>query len=429
MITRVLDVYYEGWGEHWRLGRLADDAKQLLFEYSNEALTQGLELSPLQLKLRAIAYGQFPSFQFRLPGLIADALPDGWGLMLMDRWFRQQNFPHPGPLERLAFIGARAIGALRFVPAEPAELSNWGEPNWGEPNWDLLTLAQHNHRMLIGDAGAVLRELVVTGGSPQGARPKALVNYVSTTDTISTLSSSAGAPWLVKFPAQGEHAEVCAIEALYLELASACGIEMPNCKLFELTPRLSAIGVARFDRSQAQSMADQDQPRPYLRVPIHSLAGLLHCDFRQPGSVDYLGLLRATRALTRDEREVEKAYQRAVFNAVFHNRDDHPKNIAYRLGQDRRWRLAPAFDLTFSGGPGGQHHMDFAGRGSEISRADLTKLAITGGLSRAIATDTIDRVCTVAGTLANRGKAFPIRIATLRQIRSSVEHCRQLAMT
>ena len=94
-----------------------------------------------------------------------------------------------------------------------------------------------------------------------------------------------------------------------------------------------------------------------------------------PGSTDYTTLLRATRLLTRDEREVEKAYARAVFNVLFHNQDDHPKNFAWRLGQDRRWRLAPAFDLTFSHGPMGQHHMDVCGEGAAVGRDHLLRLA------------------------------------------------------
>ena len=88
---RQVNVAYCGWGERWPLGRLADDGRTLLFEYAPEALTQGLELSPLHLKLRAQAYGDFPAYQHRLPGLVADSLPDGWGLLLMDRVFRQQG--------------------------------------------------------------------------------------------------------------------------------------------------------------------------------------------------------------------------------------------------------------------------------------------------------------------------------------------------
>ncbi len=405
---RLLDVYYAGWGENWRLAQLADDGRQLLFEYSAEALAQGLELSPLHLKLRTLAYGSFPPFQFNLPGLIADALPDGWGLLLMDRVFRQQKLAHPSPLDRLAFIGERALGALCFMPAAGGEV--------GAPDWNLLTLAQHSMQMLRGEARLVLRELAVTGGSPQGARPKALVNYEPSTGALSTHSDAPGAPWLVKFPAHGEHPEVCAIESLYLSLAAACGIETPNSQLFELTPKTSAIALARFDRQAG------------LRVPIHSLASLLHSDFRQPGSVDYLGLLRATRALTRDEREVQNAFARSVFNAIFHNRDDHPKNIAYRLGQDRRWRLAPAFDLTFSTGPGGQHHMDFNGVGHAVGRDHLLQLAKAGGLPAAFAQAVIDRTVAVAGEFAARARAFPIRAATARRLAASVTVCLKLAL-
>lgn len=405
---RLLDVYYAGWGENWRFAQLADDGRQLLFEYSNEALAHGLELSPIHLKLRALGYGNFPLFQFNLPGLIADALPDGWGLLLMDRLFRQQKLPHPSPLDRLAFIGERALGALRFVPAARTEVS--------APDWNLLTLAQHSMQMLKGEARSVLRELAVTGGSPQGARPKALVHYEPSTGALSTHSNALGAPWLVKFPALGEHPEVCAIEALYLSLAAACGIETPNCQLFDLTPKISAIALARFDCEAG------------LRVPIHSLAGLLHSDFRQPGSVDYLGLLRATRLLTRDEREVQKAFARAVFNALLHNRDDHPKNIAFRLGRDRRWCLAPAFDLTFSTGPGGQHHMDFDGVGHHVGGEHLRQLAKAGGLAATFAQTVIERTAHVAGEFAARARAYPIRAATARQMAASVAGCVKLAL-
>ena len=69
---RQVNVVYCGWGEQWPLGRLADDGRTLLFEYAPEALAQGLELSPLHLKLRPQAYGDFPVYQHRLPGLLAD---------------------------------------------------------------------------------------------------------------------------------------------------------------------------------------------------------------------------------------------------------------------------------------------------------------------------------------------------------------------
>jgi len=340
----------------------------------------------------------------RLPGLVADSLPDGWGLLLMDRLFRRRGLRHPGPLDRLAFIGDRAIGALRFVPAE--------EPDGAEPDWNLPALARESERFLAGEAGAALRELAMTGGSPQGARPKALVQYDAATAQVSTRSDATGEPWLVKFPAQGEHPEVCAIEQLYAELARDCALEMPASRRFELSPRLAAFGVPRFDRERG------------LRVPVLSLAGLLQVDFRLPGSTDYTALLRATRLLTRDEREVAKAYARVVFNVLFHNRDDHPKNIAWRLGQDRRWRLAPAFDLGFSEGPGGQHHMDVCGEAGAVERDHLLRLAAEGGVPAKAAAATIDRLLAQAADFAGRAAAVPIRRATVRRMAAAVEACR-----
>ncbi|RKJ98674.1 type II toxin-antitoxin system HipA family toxin [Alicycliphilus denitrificans] len=405
---RRLAVHYCGWGEDWPLGLLADDGTTLLFEYAPEALAQGLELSPLHLKLRAAAYGGFPPHLLRLPGLIADSLPDGWGLLLMDRLFRQQGLRHPGPLDRLAFIGDRAMGALRFVPA--------AEPDAEEPDWNLLALAKESERALAGEAGAALRELALTGGSPQGARPKALVKYDAESGHVSTRSDAPGSPWLVKFPAQGEHKEVCAIEQMYAELARDCGLEVPASAWFDLSSKLAAFGVARFDREQS------------LRVPVHSLAGLLQVDFRLPGSADYTALLRATRLLTRDEREVEKAYARAVFNVLFHNRDDHPKNFAWRLGGDRRWRLAPAFDLSFSEGPMGRHHMDVCGEDHAVERGHLLRLASEGGVAAKAAEATIDRMVTQAATFSQRAATYPIRRATVQQMKASIHNCHERLM-
>lgn len=400
---KKLEIRYRGWGEDWLLGTLADDGMALLFEYSPEALAQNLELSPLHLKLRAQAYGDFPAHQMRLPGLIADALPDGWGLLLMDRLFRQRGIA-AGPLDRLAFMADRALGALTFEPPAEAELP--------AEDWPLLDLAQESQRVLVGHETRALLELLATGGSPQGARPKALVRYDRSTQQISTLPNADGEPWLVKFQARGEHKESCAIENLYAHIARQCGIDVPETAYFDLSPKYAAFGIARFDREEA------------VRVPIHSLAGLVHADFRVP-AIDYTTFLRATRMLTRDEREVQKAFARAVFNVICHNRDDHAKNFAYRLGRDRRWRLAPAYDLTFSDGPAGQHQTDVCGAAQNISRAQLLQLAEQGGLEKTFSSDTIERVLETTRNVKAWAADFPIRGATIKRLASAIEQCRQ----
>lgn len=394
---RLLDVMYEGWGEQWHLGRLAEDGRRLLFEYANEALAQGLALSP-NLPLQTGAFQGYADHQFRLPGAIADALPDGWGLLVMDRLFRKQGIDprRLSPLDRLAFIGERAMGALSFRPDAALDLNT--------DDLSLLALAHQVQDVVHDRDAAALVTLAKLGGSPQGARPKAMVNIDPQRGVVSTQPLAGGEPWLVKFQAGNEHPEVCAVETLYAQLAEVCGIEMPQTRLFELGPRLSAFGIKRFDRHDG------------MRVPILTAAGAADLNFRLP-STDYAGLLRLTRAITRSQAEVDKAFRRAVFNVVFHNRDDHSKNFSYRLDRQRAWKLAPGYDLTFSWGPGGEHHMDVYGEGREIGRAHLLRLAEEQDVPTAEATAAMDAICAVAATFASVASDYPVRKATRLQLK------------
>ena len=113
-----LRVHYNGWGEHWPLGTLAEFQGGTYFEYSSEALAAGIEFSPMHWPLKRGAH-RAPRDPFNgLPGLIADSLPDGWGMLLMDRAFRKAGREPStlSPLDRLAFIGNRGMGALTFEP-------------------------------------------------------------------------------------------------------------------------------------------------------------------------------------------------------------------------------------------------------------------------------------------------------------------------
>jgi serine/threonine-protein kinase HipA len=364
-------------------------------------LREGLELSPVRLPLREVAYADFPGFLFRLPGLIADALPDGWGMLLMDRYFRRLGLESAAqsPLDRLAFLGERALGALAFEPADRVELT--------DTDATLLKLAGEVNTVLTGTDVEVLKDLLVLGGSPHGARPKVLVGYNAAKGTISTVSDPEHVPYLVKFPAQGEHREVCAIEQAYCKTARACDIDVPTTSYLELGRTHAAFGTARFDIESG------------MRVPVHTLAGALHADFRIP-SVDYISLLRVTRAFTSDEREVLKSYERAVFNVVFNNRDDHSKNFAFRLDRDRRWRLAPAYDLTFNTGPGGEHQMDVCGEARHITRSHLLELAAKGGIRPGTALRSLERILGQVEQFGPRLRHLPIRRTSIRSIIQAV---------
>lgn len=403
---KKLWVHYEGWGERWPLGTLAENGRQLLFEYSPEALAQGLELSPHKLKLAPGTYGDFPDHLMRLPGLVCDSLPDGWGLLLMDKLCRQAGRDPAtlSALDRLAFVGTRGMGALAFEPASPHTLPL--------QDWRLLQLAREAQALLQGRESDVLATLALMGGSPHGARPKVLVHFNSATGQVSTSPTPGAHPWLVKFPAQHEHREVCALEQLYAHLARACGLRMPDTAFFDLDPRLAAFGIARFDVEGGQ------------RVPIHTLAGALHADFRLPGAVDALTFLRLTRRMTRSEPSVQEAFERCAFNVLFHNRDDHAKNVSFRLERDRAWALAPCYDLGFHAGPGGEHHMDVLGHGSQITQDLMLELAHKASLDKQWALNAMARLLAVWArfddVLEGSGMGRHIRAASLKTVKAAI---------
>jgi hypothetical protein len=61
----------------------------------------------------------FPTQPLQLAGLFADSLPDGWGMLLMDRYFKKYQGREPyqiHPFERLAFLGEHTMGALSYMP-------------------------------------------------------------------------------------------------------------------------------------------------------------------------------------------------------------------------------------------------------------------------------------------------------------------------
>ncbi len=380
-----VNVFYEGWGERWLWGTLVSTTALtgrplIAFEYSNEARQRGLELSSYKLPLAGPPLRRdFPDHQLQLPGPVYDALPDGWGMLLMDRMFRRRriNTARIGPLQRLAYIGGNAMGAMTFEPVAP-------EGEAPQVHIPLEQLAAEVQEVLRGDGGEFLQTLLLVGGSPQGARPKALVYRDPHLGGFTTTAGPGFEAWLVKFPAREEHAEVCAIEMVYAECLRRCGIETPDTQYFSLPNGLAAFASKRFDRHDG------------LRVPMQSLAAFTGANYQAAGALDYVNFLRATQLCTNDVRQMAVAFERAVFNVAFNNRDDHPKNFAYIMSPDGQWRLAPAYDVTFCEGPNGYHQMDVMGEALAISRADMLRLAEEAEVQQGDASLAIDGICEVA---------------------------------
>ncbi|MFZ1874205.1 MAG: type II toxin-antitoxin system HipA family toxin [Chania sp.] len=412
MLEQV-NVYYEGWGERWLWGTLMSTTAltgrpQIMFEYSNEARQRGLELSSYTLPLEGMQLRRgFPPHQLGLPGPVYDSLPDGWGMLLMDRLFRRRGLTTAriGPLERLTYIGNNAMGALSFEPVVPEGLES-------QEHMSLNLLATEVQEVLNGNDGAFLQSLLQVGGSPQGARPKALIYRDPQTGKFTTAVTQGFEAWLVKFPAKGEHAEVCAIEMVYAECLRMCGIQTPDTQYFSLPKGMAAFASKRFDRQND------------LRIPMQSLAAFTGADYQVSGVLDYVNFLRATQMCTNDVREKAFAFERAVFNVAFNNRDDHPKNFAYLMSPTGDWKLAPAYDVTFCEGLGGYHQMDVMGEALAIDRAAMLQLAEEAEASAEAANRIIDSICNVASkfaTIADNLLPQVITRDTLRMIQGRID--------
>jgi serine/threonine-protein kinase HipA len=152
------------------VGTLAEVDRRVYFEFTPAFIATQIELSPLKLRARPGLIEHTDRTFGPLPGVFDDSLPDGWGLLLMDRFFRKQGVdPRTlSPLDRLAYIGSSGMGALTYHPPANAEAT--------EPlALDLESIGANARQLLEGEAVDVLPELERAGGSPGGARPKVLV--------------------------------------------------------------------------------------------------------------------------------------------------------------------------------------------------------------------------------------------------------------
>jgi serine/threonine-protein kinase HipA len=183
----------------------------------------------------------------------------------------------------------------------------------------------------------------------------------------------------VKFRAPDDPVDIGPLEFAYASMARTAGIDVPEHKLIASKKGPGYFATRRFDR-----------PQPGVRLHMLSLSGAIESPPHTPSSYDIL--LRATRAITRRADDVAAAFRRMVFNILEHNRDDHTRQHAFLMDASGDWRLAPAYDLTCSAGPGGEHYLDVEGEGRSPTRAHIVKLAKRHGFSGKQAATVIDDV-------------------------------------
>ena len=276
------------------------------------------------------------------------------------------------------------MGALTYEPDR--------SPAAGTGTVDLDALARDAEQVYEGETVEGLATLLKLGGSPGGARPKVLLGLSPSGERIvhgvDDLPDDYR-PVIVKFPSPDDDPTIGAVEAAYADMARAAGIDVPPTRLLPAEHGPGYFAVERFDRDDATKRHSA------------TFAGLFHADHRLP-SVDYADLLKGTGWLTRDRRAVDQHFRRMVFNVLAHNRDDHTKNHGYLMDRDGQWTLAPAYDLTPSFGPGGEHALAVGGDGRQPGRKDILSVAAAVGISR----DTTETTITVVAKAVAKWPVF-----------------------
>jgi serine/threonine-protein kinase HipA len=383
------------WGREIGAVSVASPSDVPVFQYRPEFVASGVQLSPIHMPLRDRPY-RFASLNrdeafHGLPGLLADELPDRWGQTLINAWLDAQGRDPTSfdVIERLCYIGSRGMGALEFQPAIDTP-SSADEDLRVDALVELAREALEEREAFVANLAAnpselQMRAILTLGTSAGGARPKAVVAFNEHTNQVRSGQIDAGPgfrQWLLKFDGvhgAGDHGlrdpeGWGAVELAYWRMARASGIEMSESRLLEENGRRHFM-TRRFDR-----------PAEGGKLHVQTIGALEHVSYDIPGLYSYERAFLLMRKLGLGVPDAEALFRRMVFNIVARNQDDHVKNVSFLMGRDGRWRLAPAYDLTFAHQPGNRwlaaHQMTVAGKRDDFTLADLDGAAKAAGLKR-----------------------------------------------
>lgn len=356
------------WGNE--IGRLVwDSAQKTTYFMFNPECENIPDVAPVILPknkrdLTIPCYGDSRRLYQGLPPFIADSLPDSWGNKLFDKWIQHNHISRRDvtPLYKLMFIGKRGMGALEFEPAAK-ELQHTPKVDL-QALYDMSLEIMDERGKIKFDASdnITLHTLMATGTSAGGRQMKVIVALNPSTGEIRSgqIDGLVGFDYcIIKF--EDEIMPSSEIEMAYHDMATDCGIEMEKCALFKVEGIYHFL-THRFDRKDGR------------KIHTQTLAAI------NPEADSYEDIFATCRSLALSEQEITQMFRRLVFNVLSNNTDDHNKNFSFILEEGKRWKLAPAYDLTFifnrlGNGPDTYRCMPVYGKAEDISREDLLNFA------------------------------------------------------
>ncbi|MDE7150590.1 MAG: type II toxin-antitoxin system HipA family toxin [Bacteroidales bacterium] len=268
-----------------------------------------------------------------IPRFLSGSLPDDWGNEVFSFWIEKHGIRSHDvtPVDKLAFIGRRGMGAFEFVP----QLYN-PDSDEAVALEDLYGLAKEIGAAREGVSINIadrpeINDLMSVGMSAGGKHPKAIVAINWKTGEVKSgqfLLPEDFTQYILKFR-DSEKWPTAEIEYAYYLMAKEALIDMEKCSL------LSVGGVnhfltERFDRKAGCKVH---------AATLQSLCGPV---------TSYEDIFKVCRRLQLSYPDMEQVFRRAVFNYLSGVCDDHDKNISFIMNQEGKWRLSPAYDETFT---------------------------------------------------------------------------------
>ncbi len=303
------------------------------FEYDEEWLKKTSMSVNLDPEIMPFGGRQYLSTK-NIFGFFADASPDRWGRVLMnkrERLLAEREKRKPKKLYDsdylLGVYDETRMGGIRFKTAlDGSFLSD--DKDSAVPPWANLRSLEEASRNFEGDDNSLtekwLNQLIRPGSSLGGARPKA------------TVVDTKGELWIAKFPSKNDDNDTGAWEKVAHDLAALCNLYVPEAKLEKFSKLGSTFLIKRFDRA--------GKKRIHFASAM-TLLGKTDGASAADGSsyLDIAAFIKANGA--RPKEDLVELWKRIVFNMAVSNTDDHLRNHAFLLS-DVGWILSPLYDVN-----------------------------------------------------------------------------------
>lgn len=369
---KIIDIIAFGL-EIGKLGYDLDQGKSF-FQYNPEFLDSGKysRIFPFIFKRTkpAQVFSEYRQDTFQgLPPMIAGSLPDTFGNIIFQEWLTARGIQKVTPLEQLAYVADRGMGALEYKPVK--ELPSTSNVNIDE----VITILKKVLKLKGGTTGENLSELSLLnifkiGTSAGGARPKILISEHKETGKIiagDRETSEDYNHYLVKLhidDSDGYNREK--VEYAYYLLAKEAGIDIMPSKLIEN----KHFATLRYDRQHGE------------KQHVLTVTGLTGWDFKsQPENSSYENVFKVAIGLEVPHKDLQQLFKRMVFNLIFRNVDDHLKNHSFIYAKEKNsWNLSPAYDLTYALNPlftfkSTSRALSINGKRTEITIKDVLTIA------------------------------------------------------